>query len=87
MDWIDMAQYKDMTPALVGEIINLRVLKMREFLDCLRAFKFFKDSAQFSLGMRGSILPSSHMPPWSAPIIFHLLNLTLRSSFSLLHGC
>ena len=29
MDWIDMAQYKDMTPALVGEIINLRVLKMR----------------------------------------------------------
>jgi hypothetical protein len=23
MDWIDMAQYKDMTPALLREIINL----------------------------------------------------------------
>jgi len=45
MDWIDIVQCKNMTPALVKEIINLRVLKMREFLDCLRAFEFFKDCA------------------------------------------
>jgi len=41
MDWIYMAQNKDMTSALVKEIINCRVLKRREFLDCLRAFEFF----------------------------------------------
>jgi hypothetical protein len=76
MDWIDIAQYKDITPALVREIINFRVLKMREFLDCLRAFECFKVSAQFSLGMRGSILPFSHMPPWSVQIIFYLFKLT-----------
>jgi hypothetical protein len=71
MDWIDIAEYKNITSALVREIINFRVLKMREFLDCLTAFEFSKDSAQFSLGMRGSILPFSHIPPWSAQIIFY----------------
>ena len=84
MDWNDMARYKDMKPALMRETMNLLVLKMREFLDSLRAFEFFKDSVRFSLEMRGAILPSSHMPPRSAQIIFHLLNLTSHSSFSLL---
>ena len=71
-----MAQHKDTTPALVKEIIKLRGLKMREILDCLRAFEFFKNCVQFSLGIRGATPPFSHMPPWSAQIKFHLLNLT-----------
>ena len=35
---------------------------MREFLDCLTAFEFFKDSAQLSLGMHGAIPP----PPYAS---------------------
>jgi len=36
---------RTLTPALEKDIMNPRVLYMREFLDCLTGFEFFKDSS------------------------------------------